>query len=153
MSCVSGNPANFFVFCREIETIGIDGEKFFDYNIPMENQLHAVLSVRLFSDEKCFGPGIAQLLHQVEEHYSLRAAAISMGMAYSKAWTILKASQKALGFPLLHSTTGGKNGGGAVLTPEAKQLLTAYEEYCQALNAYGKTLFTEKFASFLEERS
>lgn len=119
----------------------------------MENQLHAVLSVRLFSDEKCFGPGIAQLLHQVEEHYSLRAAAISMGMAYSKAWTILKASQKALGFPLLHSTTGGKNGGGAVLTPEAKQLLTAYEEYCQALNAYGKTLFTEKFASFLEERS
>lgn len=122
------------------------------YNVAMENKLHVILSVRLFTDEKCFGPGIAQLLHRVEEHHSLRAAAISMGMAYSKAWTILKASQKALGFPLLNSTTGGKHGGGAVLTPEAKQLLAAYEDYCQALNEYGKALFAEKFAAFLEEK-
>lgn len=138
-----------YIASAQVSTI--DAVYFFAYNIFMENQLHAVLSVRLFTDEKCFGPGIAQLLRRVETQHSLRAAAISMGMAYSKAWTILKSSQKALGFPLLYSTTGGKNGGGAILTPEAKQLLTAYEEYCKTLNAYAQTLFTEKFQAFVEE--
>ena len=56
----------------------------------MKNDLHAVLSVRLFTDQKCFGPGIAELLHRVDEHHSLRAAAQSMELAYSKAWTIMK---------------------------------------------------------------
>ena len=74
------------------------------------------LSCRLFTDAKCFGPGVAQLLHAVQELRSLRAAALSMDMAYSKAWTIIKNSEKALGFSLLDSTTGGKGGGGAALT-------------------------------------
>ena len=72
----------------------------------MEQKLTYNLAVRLFSDEKCFGPGVAQLLHRVQELHSLRAAAMSMNMAYSKAWTITKHAQAALGFPLLHSITG-----------------------------------------------
>ena len=51
----------------------------------MEQKLTYNLAVRLFSDEKCFGPGVAQLLHRVQELHSLRAAAMSIGMAYSKA--------------------------------------------------------------------
>ena len=70
------------------------------------------LTVRLFCGEKCFGPGMAQLLRKVQELHSLRAAAMSMNMAYSKAWTITKKAQEALGFPLLHSVTGGRGGGG-----------------------------------------
>ena len=65
------------------------------------------------------------------------------------AWTILKNAQQHLGFQLLYSTTGGKNGGGATLTPEAAALLAAYEEYCSELNTYAKTLFTEKFEQIL----
>ncbi len=76
----------------------------------MEQKLTYNLTVRLFSDEKCFGPGVAQLLHRVQELHSLRAAAMSMNMAYSKAWTITKHAQAALGFPLLHSITGGRPG-------------------------------------------
>ena len=55
------------------------------------------------------------------------------------------------GLSLIHiySTTGGKNGGGATLTPEAAALLAAYEEYCSELNTYAKTLFTEKFEQIL----
>lgn len=115
----------------------------------MEQRFRPVLSIRIFADEKCFGPGIAMLLKKVEEHHSLRAAAMSIGMAYSKAWTILKNSQQQLGFPLLYSTTGGKNGGGAKLTPEATALLAAYEEYCSALNREAERLFSEKFRDFL----
>lgn len=115
----------------------------------MESKFRPVLSIRIFAEEKCFGPGVAILLRRVEELHSLRAAAISIGMAYSKAWTIVKNAQQQLGFPLLHSTTGGKNGGGAKLTPEAVALLAAYEEYCRAVNEHAQALFAEKFQNLL----
>lgn len=114
----------------------------------MEHELHANLTVRIFTDRKCFGPGVAELLRRVREMHSLRAAALSMNMAYSKAWTILRTAQEGLGFKLLHSTTGGKNGGGAVLTAEGEQMLTAYERYCESLDNYARTLFAETFAFY-----
>ena len=104
----------------------------------MEQQFRPVLTIRIFADEKCFGPGIAVQLLMVQELHSQRAAAMSIRKAYSKAWTILKNAQQHLGFQLLYSTTGGKNGGGATLTPEAAALLAAYEEYCSELNPYAK---------------
>lgn len=107
------------------------------------------LSCRLFTDAKFFGPGVAQLLHAVQELHSLRAAALSMDMAYSKAWTIIKNSEKALGFSLLDSTTGGKGGGGAALTPEGARLLRAYDTFCSRLHDAADELFQEEFAPFL----
>lgn len=107
------------------------------------------LSCRLFTDAKCFGPGVAQLLHAVQELHSLRAAALSMDMAYSKAWTIIKNSEKALCFSLLDSTTGGKGGGGAALTPEGARLLRAYDTFCSRLHDAADELFQEEFAPFL----
>ena len=107
------------------------------------------LSCRLFTDAKCFGPGVAQLLHAVQQLHSLRAAALSMDMAYSKAWTIIKNSEKALGFSLLDSTTGGKGGGGAALTPEGARLLRAYDTFCSRLHDAADELFQEEFALFL----
>lgn len=107
------------------------------------------LSCRLFTDAKCFGPGVAQLLHAVQELHSLRAAALSMDMAYSKAWTIIKNSEKALGFSLLDSTTGGKGGGGAALTPEGARLLRAYDTFCSRLRDAADALFQEEFSPFL----
>ena len=115
----------------------------------MEQNLHPVLAIRVFREEKCFGPGIAALLKNVQEHHSLRAAAMAMGMAYSKAWTIIKTSEENLGFKLLASTTGGKNGGGATLTAEAEKILLAYEEYSKELKQYANTLFAEKFKDYL----
>ena len=90
----------------------------------MEQTFRPVLTIRIFGEEKCFGPGVAVLLRKVRELHSLRAAAMSIGMAYSKAWTILKNAQQSLGFKLLDSTTGGKHGGGARLTPKPCLTLT-----------------------------
>ena len=114
----------------------------------MEQKLTYNLAVRLFSDEKCFGPGVAQLLHRVQELHSLRAAAMSMNMAYSKAWTVVRNAEDGLGFHLLTSTAGGKHGGGAVLTDEARQMIDAYDAYCEKLRAYGAALFEETFAFY-----
>lgn len=111
----------------------------------MKENLRPVISVRIFAEEKCFGPGVATLLNRVRETHSLRAAAMSIGMAYSKAWTIIKNAENGLGFKLLDSTTGGKNGGGATLTPQAEAILPAYESYCAAVREYANSLFTETF--------
>ena len=114
----------------------------------MDKRLHAILSVRVFTDQKCFGPGVAQLLRQVDELHSLRAAALSMSMAYSKAWTVVRNAEDGLGFHLLTSTAGGKHGGGAELTDEARQMIAAYDAYCEKLRAYGEKLFEETFAFY-----
>ena len=46
----------------------------------MGKELQLKLTVRLYTDDRtrCFGPGIATLLHRVEEHSSLRSAAASI---------------------------------------------------------------------------
>lgn len=114
----------------------------------MEQNLHAKMTIRLFTDEKCFGPGVAELLVRVRERRSLRAAAGEMEMAYSKAWKVIRQSESALGCKLLSSTTGGRGGGGASLTAEAEQLLAAYQGFCAALNAYGAEVFSQYFGAF-----
>ena len=88
----------------------------------MKTKLTYKISPRLFTEDKAFGPGVAALLHRVDDLHSLRAAAMSMGMAYSKAWTIVKNSENAFGFKFLTSTAGGKGGGGAVLTAECNAI-------------------------------
>lgn len=115
----------------------------------MSTQLHPVLSIRLFRDDKCYGTGIHQLLTLVDEHHSLRAAAQAMGMAYSKAWTIVHRCEDELGFPLLSSTVGGKHGGGASVTPEAHAIMAAYARYCSRLRQAAEDLFREEFEAWL----
>ena len=112
-----------------------------------EKKLHPVITVRLYTDEKCFGPGVAMLLERVERLRSLRSAAMDMDMAYSKAWTVLRTAEEQLGFKLLHSSTGGKGGGGAVLSPEGELLLERYDELCRRMQAYGAQQYAELFGS------
>ena len=114
----------------------------------MKNDLHVGLTIRLFTDRKAFGPGVAELLRRVRETNSLRAAALDMEMAYSKAWRITKSAEEGLGVKLLRSATGGRNGGGAELTAEARRLLAAYDSYCEKLRDYGDRLLAEEFSFY-----
>lgn len=121
----------------------------------MDKDLHLKLTVRLYTDDnqRCFGPGIATLLHRVQEHRSLRAAAASMGMAYSKAWRIIRTAEGVFGCKLLSSTIGGQHGGGAVLTDQAIRLLDAYDAYCADVQAYSQSRFEETFGFYRELES
>ena len=118
----------------------------------MKKELHLKLTVRLFTDDnqRCFGPGIATLLERVQEHKSLRAAALSMEMAYSKAWRIIRTAEEVFGCKMLDSTIGGKGGGGAHLTPEALRLLQAYRAYVADLEQYARSRFEEAFVFYPE---
>ena len=105
------------------------------------------VTLRLLDDEgqRRFGPGVAALLSEVREKRSLRAAAASMGMAYSKAWRIVRDAEEALNCKLLRSTIGGRHGGGAALTEEAEALLTAYQLLRDEVSAFAQERYQEHF--------
>ena len=109
--------------------------------------MKAVTKIIFFDDnnEKFFGDGPARLLHGVEETGSLRAAALSMEMAYTKALTIIRNAETALGFPLIIRTTGGRSGGGSVLTEQGKEWLNKYDAYRDACLQANRRLYLEFF--------
>ncbi len=111
-----------------------------------DTKLHPAVTLRLYTDRKCFGPGVAMLLRRVRTLHSLRSAAMDMEMAYSKAWSILREAERGLGVKLLHSTTGGRGGGGAALTAAGEQLLEAYDLCERELREQGEALFRRHFA-------
>lgn len=111
----------------------------------MANKLRYTLMLRVYGEEKIFGPGIAELLERVDETHSLRRATMDMGMAYSKAWRIVKTAENALGFPLLESAVGGKGGGSAKLTERGRRFLTAYRRFEAVVHAYADKIFEDMF--------
>ena len=116
---------------------------------PSDNALRLKVTLRLLDggNQRRFGPGVAVLLLKVREHHSLRAAAGAMGMAYSKAWRIIRSAEEAFGCKLLDSTIGGRHGGGAVLTPEAETLLEAYQTLLAEVDAFAQKRYLERFGN------
>lgn len=110
--------------------------------------LHCGITVRLYREDKVFGPGVAELLETVKETRSLRSAAMKMDMAYSKAWKVIKIAEKGLGFPLLDTITGGRQGGGATLTARAETLLTQFRAFEQACRDAMETAYQKYMAGF-----
>ena len=97
------------------------------------------------NNEKFFGEGPARLLHGIEATGSLRAAAASMDMAYTKALKLIRNGENVLGFALIRRSTGGKDGGGSCLTPEGKEWLERYEAYRDACVQANRRLYLEFF--------
>ena len=109
--------------------------------------MRAVTKITFLDDsgEKFFGEGPARLLHGIEEKGSLRAAAMSMDMAYTKALKLIRNAENALGFALIRRTTGGKDGGGSILTAEGKEWLQRYEAYRDACKQANSRMYLEFF--------
>lgn len=108
--------------------------------------MKALTRITFWDEEgtKFFGEGPCRLLHAVEETGSLRAAAFSMGMAYTKALKLINTAENALGYSLTTRSTGGRSGGGTSLTPKGKAWLAQYEAYRNACIQVNQRLY-EKF--------
>ena len=74
--------------------------------------------------EAVFGRGTAMLLRGIEEEKSLNKAAAKIGMAYSKAWKSISATEEYLGFRLIDRLGAH----GSVLTDMGRRFLAIYEE-------------------------
>lgn len=79
-------------------------------------------------DKVLLGEGRVRLLNAIEEHGSLSKAAKVLGMSYKKAWTLIDAVNKSAHEPVVISSIGGRDGGGAKLTPYGKSLIVAFEK-------------------------
>lgn len=110
--------------------------------------LHWGLTLRLYGQEKSFGPGPLRLLEGVERTGSLHRAAAEMGMAYSKAWKLLQKVEAEWGFPVLESRPGGAGGGGSALTARGRELAGRYRRMLEAVEAAACQAFEEAFGDF-----
>ncbi len=97
-----------------------------DGGLEMEQKLHYRMSVRLWKEDKVFGPGICQLLQMIDETGSMHQAAARMGLAYSKAWKMMKTTEEGLGFALTERVSGGRQGGGSRVTREGRNMMEKY---------------------------
>ncbi len=93
--------------------------------------------------ERAMGPGKADLLERIASEGSISKAARAMDMSYSRAWQLVDAMNTAFRKPLVESTTGGKRGGGAVLTSHGVEVLALYREMQARLNADAAPYFVE----------
>ena len=111
--------------------------------------MKAVTRITFLDDnnEKFFGEGPARLLRGIEATGSLRAAAMAMEMAYTKALKLIRNAERAVGVPLIRRTTGGKDGGGSRLTPEGKELLAKYEAYRDQCAEANRRIYHQIFAA------
>ena len=103
------------------------------------------VKVRLFNEEICFGKGVADIMRLVKATGSLAAAYKSMGMSSSKAWKILHRAEADLGYKLIESTAGGKNGGESRVTEAGLALLDAYDAFDGEVQACARQAFAKYF--------
>ena len=111
----------------------------------MKQDLHYDMKVRIMGEEKAFGPGVAQLLKGIEEMGSMQKAAEKMGLSYSKAWKMMKTAEQELGFALTERSSGGKDGGGSVVTEEGREMMQRYGNFLSALQTEADRLFSIYF--------
>jgi len=107
------------------------------------------LSYKIWLDHhgKAFGDGPYELLRRVDETKSLHQAANQMGMAYSKAWRLIRILEQRLGFPLLERKVGGPSGGGSRITPKAKELMSLYGRFRKEVNDALEEIYQKHFGS------
>lgn len=97
-------------------------------------QMKIGYKIWLDNNGKAFGDGPYELLKRVEETHSLHGAAKEMGMAYSKAWRLIGAMEKRLGFLLIERKVGGLSGGGSQVTSQGKELMKRYHHFRKEVN-------------------
>jgi len=95
--------------------------------------------------EPVFGRGRRFLLQAVDKYGSINQAAREINISYRKAWGYIKAMEERLGIRLVEKQIGGKSGGGAVLTGEARDFLRKYEFMEEGIHEIVDKRFNEIF--------
>lgn len=83
-----------------------------------------------------FGRGRRFLLEAIDSYGSINQAAKEIHISYRKAWIYIKNMEERLGIKLVERQTGGKNGGGALLTAEARDFLEKYRSLEEGINEF-----------------
>jgi molybdate transport system regulatory protein len=93
--------------------------------MPNRFQFHIRVSK---SEDVALGPGKIALLEAIVRTGSISAAARTHAMSYRRAWMLVDSMNRSFETPLVVTTTGGKEGGGAAVTPLGQTVITLYRE-------------------------
>jgi molybdate transport system regulatory protein len=72
------------------------------------------------------GPGKIALLEAIRATGSISAAARHLGMSYRRAWLLVEEINNALQEPAVAAATGGRHGGGAVVTSVGERIIDLF---------------------------
>jgi molybdate transport system regulatory protein len=72
------------------------------------------------------GPGKIDLLEAIAETGSIRAAGNRFKMSYRRAWELVAELNGMFSAPLVIAESGGRGGGGAVLTPLGRKVVARF---------------------------
>ena len=91
------------------------------------------LNVRLdLPNGQRFGPGKAALLQALIEFATIKRAANALGMSYPRALKLIEQMNAAFEHPLVETSHGGADRGGAQVTDKGRQVLRLYQDICAA---------------------
>ena len=83
------------------------------------------------------GYGRVVLMERIKENGSITRAAKSMGMSYRHAWELVDSmNNQSPGKPLVITSTGGKKGGGTVVTEYGEQVIVTFWKTQRALKRF-----------------
>ena len=74
------------------------------------------------------GYGRIELLEKIIALGSISKAANEMKMSYSQAWELIESMNENVHRPIVIKQTGGKGGGGALVTPYGEELIKDFKE-------------------------
>ncbi len=95
--------------------------------------------------EVVLGGGKTALLLAIDRLGSIQRAADQFGMSYRHAWGIIQKIEKRAGFKLIDTKLGGKEGGGARLTPRGKAFVDRTDSLFRDLQAMVEKRFKRQF--------
>jgi molybdate transport system regulatory protein len=102
------------------------------------------LSIRIdLASGSRIGPGKIALLEAIRTTGSISAGARSLGMSYRRAWLLVEEVNQTLREPAVTAETGGRRGGGAVLTPVGERVIALY----RAIESNARTAANQEFRS------
>ena len=97
--------------------------------------------------EVVIGGGKTALLLAVDRLGSIQRAADEFGMSYRHAWGAIRKIEQRAGFKIVETKLGGKEGGGAQLTPRGK----AFVEKTGSLLDDLQSIVEQRFKNRLKE--
>ena len=98
--------------------------------LPHPNEIiitGAIWIERQDGTDRFLGKGRIELLELIVEHGSISKAAKAMAMSYKRAWDLVNSMNSQTLQPLVITQTGGKSGGGALVTTEGLQAIDDYK--------------------------
>ena len=95
-----------------------------------------------FPHAERLGRGKIALLEHIRETGSISAAGRAMDMSYRRAWLLVSALNGMFGQDAVLSQRGGKQGGGALVTPFGEELIRRF----RAMEAKAAAALSEELA-------